>query len=131
LRRKLSPELADEVMTQIEEIQNAWHNIIFLFIDNERAITGIHVPDEALGEEEGPVLMRGAHPNHIIAAFSQSEIRKKIKGCDGIEIITGLDDDRNDSSSDLWVHELELMSEAVMMKLKENPPEQWEDLLKS
>lgn len=123
---RLSDELADEVMTQVNELNNASHNLIFIFSDGEWAITGIHVPDEALNGEEGPVLMRGANPKHIIAAFGQSEIRKRIKIFDELEIVSGL----NDDTENKWVEELESMAKSVMVKLRENPPESWDDLLK-
>lgn len=123
---RLDPSLADEVMTQIGELANERHNIIFVFSDGNWAVTGIHVPDEALGDEEGPVLMRGANPQHIIAAFAQSEIRKKIRSLDELEIITGLPQE----SDDYWAKELEGMAQSVMLKLKDNPPESWDDLLK-
>lgn len=120
-------ELAEEILSGIKEIQNEKHNIICFFTCNKWAVTCIHVPDEALGEEESPMLMRGANPRHIIAAFAQSEIRKKISSLDGIEIITGLPQD--DSENDKWSDELESMCEQVMDKIESNPPEMWEDLL--
>jgi len=122
----LSQELADEVMDQVNELNNESHNLIFVFSDNEWAITGIHVPDEALNGEESPVLMRGANPKHIIAAFGQTEIRKRIKIFDELEIVAGL----NEGTENKWVEELESMAKSVMVKLRENPPESWDDLLK-
>lgn len=125
-KTRLSEELQDEVLSQVNELTKEAHNIIFVFSDGDWAITGIHVPDEALGDEEGPVLMRGANPQHIIAAFAQSEIRKKIRSLDELEIITGLQQD----DTDYWAKELECMANSVMLKLKDNPPESWDDLLK-
>lgn len=125
-KTRLDESLAAEVMTQIGELANDRHNIIFVFSDGEWAVTGIHVPDEALGDEESPVLMRGANPQHIIAAFAQSEIRKKIRSLDELEIITGLPQE----ADDYWVNELEEMAQSVMLKLRYNPPESWDDLLK-
>lgn len=125
-RLNFDQDLKDELVSQINETTNETHNIIFIFSDNEWVITGIHVPDEALDGNEGPILMRGANPKHIIAAFSQSDIRKRIRGFDEIEIITGLPQD-----GDLgWMNELENMCKDVMVKLRTNPPESWDDLLK-
>lgn len=119
-------DLKDELVSQINETANEAHNIIFIFSDNQRVITGIHVPDEALDGDGGPVLMRGANPKHIIAAFSQSNIRKRIQAFDEIEIITGLPRD-GDSG---WMNELENMCKDVIVKLRTDPPESWDDLLK-
>lgn len=129
-KSKINKELADEVISQVEEIKNEKHNIIFVFTDNEWAVTGIHVPDEAIGDEESPVLMRGANPKHIIAAFSQSEIRNRIKIADGLEIIAGLNNESAHEAENAWIEELEKMCQEVRIKIKNNPPEQWEDLLK-
>lgn len=120
-------ELAQEVLAQVSEITQEMHNIIFVFTDGKWAVTGIHVPDEAIGDEESPVLIKGANPRHIIAAFPESEIREKIKIADGVEIITGLTHDADSA----WVEELENMCKTVKMKIRNNPPrEEWEDLLK-
>ena len=124
-RANVNPELAEEVLNQVMEITNEKHNIIFVFTDNEWAVTGIHVPDEAVGDEESPVLMRGANPKHIIAAFPQSEVRSRISSADELEIITGLQQDADER----WLRELEVMCEQVRVKLRNNPPEMWEDLL--
>jgi len=125
-RLNVDDDLKDELVSQINETTNEAHNIIFIFSDNQRVITGIHVPDEALDGDGGPVLMRGANPKHIIAAFSQSNIRKRIRAFDEIEIITGLPRD-GDSG---WMNELENMCKDVIVKLRTDPPESWDDLLK-
>lgn len=122
----LRQDLEEEIISQINEITSETHNIIFVFSDKEWIVTGIHVPDEALDGQESPILMRGANPRHIIAAFSQSEIRKKIRAFDELEIITGLPQESDEG----WTHELEHMCEDVMVKLRTNPPESWDDLLK-
>lgn len=130
---ELEPSLADEVIKQVMEMASDDHNIIFIFTDDGWVVTGIHVPDAALNGESGPMLIRGSNPRHIIAAFSETEIRKKITSFDELEVITpGLkQDSADDENLNIhWMQELEKMSAAVMIKLHENPPETWEDLLK-
>jgi len=125
-KRNVSNVLADEIVSQLLETRDEKNNLIFLFTDGDLAVTAIHVPDESLNGEDGPMLMRGANSKSVIAAFSQSYIRKKVKIVDELEIITGLKKSEADKA---WVEELETMATAIMVKMKENPPEAWEELL--
>lgn len=122
----VNKELIDEIINQLQETREENNNLIFLFTDSDWAVTAIHVPDEALNGERGPVLMRGAHPRSIIAAYAQSHVRNKLKMIDGLEIITGLNSENSDEA---WIEVLQSMAQEVRIKMKENPPEMWEELL--
>jgi hypothetical protein len=128
-KEKISNDLIDEIIIQLQETREENNNLIFLFTDKNWAVTAIHVPDEALNGDTGPVLMRGAHPRSIIAAYSQSHIRKKLQEIDDVfEIITGINL-HADEADEEWLQELEKMANEVRIKLEQNPPESWEELL--
>lgn len=90
IKRNVGNFLAEEIVSQLLETRDEKNNLIFVFTDGDLAVTAIHVPDESLNGEDGPMLMRGANPKSVIAAFSQSYIRKKVRIVDELEIITGL-----------------------------------------
>lgn len=124
-RENVDDEIANEMAAQILGTTNDNHNIVFLFTEGEYAVTAIHVPDESLNGQTGPILMPGSTEKSIIAAFSASFIQDKIKNVDFLEDSTGLP-----SVADAaWTSELEKMVEIVRLEISTNPPSKWDSLL--
>lgn len=119
----ISEDLAADIKEKLKETTELENNIIFIFTEGDYLITAIHVPSEAIGGSDGPVLTRGANNNHIFAAFSKDFIRSKIENLDLPEDIAGLPT----NSELMWVQELEDMAEMVKVELSANPPEKWSD----
>jgi len=128
LRRSgVSPELADEVESQIKEATEMEKtNVVFIFTEGNYAVTVVHVPDSALNGEPGPVLMRGATEKHVIAAYSIDVIKQKLE--DVAPEGAGLTSARTE---ELWVDELEKMAAEIRLELEMNPPKNWTSELDS
>ena len=126
INHKIDEELADEIVSQFNSgVEGEIPNLIFVFTEGEYAVTGIHVPESALDGKDGPVLMQGSSPRHIIAAFSQAKIRNTINLVDWKEQTAGLP-----GISDVsWADELEKLVELVKIEMQENPPVNWAEEL--
>jgi hypothetical protein len=123
----LPAEVVHEVKSQLKDIDSGESNIVFLYTDGPYVVTGIHVPASALDNKPGPVLMRGGSENSIIAAFSRDFIMESLKKLDVQELLEAESAGLQSQAEDLWVAELEKMSEMVKMELAINPPEKWDD----
>ena len=126
VKHGIDDDLASEIISQFNSgIRGEIPNLIFVFTEGEYAVTGIHVPESALEGKDGPILIQGANPKHIIAAFSQSKIRNTINLVDWKEQAAGLP-----GISDLsWADELEKLVELVKIEIQNNPPKNWVDEL--
>lgn len=124
----VSSDIVDEVLEQLTPAIDDYENsdIICVFTDaDEYVVTVIHVPDEALNGETGPVLMWGKTEKSIIAAFSRTFIIEKLEKVDSVQNKTGLPA----FADSAWVSELESIAELTMMELRTNPPTSWDNLL--
>jgi len=123
----LAPDLVDEVANQIKETTNQdVHNVIFVFTEGTYAVTGIHVPAEAINNAQGPVLMMGSNEKHIIAAFARETIVDLLSKVDTIEQGAGLPGIAEQS----WIAELEKLVERVRVEMINNPPDNWVEKLR-
>ncbi len=123
----LNPEVVHEVKKQLEDVDSGESNIVFLFTDGPYVVTGIHVPSTALDNKPGPVLMRGANENSIIAAFSRDFIIEALKNVDFEAAYEAEEAGLLSSDESSWIIELEKMAEMVKLELASNPPEKWDD----
>jgi hypothetical protein len=116
----LSPEIANEVKEQIDEASTSDRtNVVFIFTEGTYAVTVVHVPSSAINCERGPVLTRGSTDKHVIAAFSEENIRARLAEVgDGAGF-------RTVEMESLWVDELEKLAEQVRFELEINPPFNW------
>ena len=89
-KEQMNPELIEEVMEKIAETSEEVHNIIFVFTDNDVAVTGVHVPRSALNGEDGPVIFKNSKENSLTAAFSREYIEERILRADEVGERAGL-----------------------------------------
>jgi hypothetical protein len=116
-------DLVTEVKERLNEAVNEESNIVLIFTFDDYAVTIVHVPQSAIGDQYGPVLTRGATDRHIIAAFSANYIKEKL---DFIREDAGLDSVEAESR---WVDELEKIADLVKMEIANNPPQDWSGML--
>lgn len=117
----LSPDVADEVREQIHEANTSERsNVVFVFTEDDNAVTVVHVPSSAIDGQDGPVLTRGSNEKHVIAAFSMEFIRARLESVapNGAGLTSALTESR-------WVDELEKMAESVRFEIQINPPFNW------
>jgi hypothetical protein len=126
-KEQMKPELIEEVMEKIAETSEEVHNIIFVFTDNDVAVTGVHVPRSALNGEDGPVIFKNSKENSLTAAFSREYIEERIQRADEVGERAGLGSVIADQ---VWISELEKIVEEVRMKIETTPPRSWDELLK-
>lgn len=126
-KEQLNPELIDEVMDKVQETEADVHNIIFIFTDDNVAVTGVHVPKSALNGENGPIIFKNSKPNSLTAAFAREYIEERIQRADEVGEEAGLGQVIADQ---VWISELERMVEEVRLKMQTSPPRDWDELLK-
>jgi len=126
-KEQLNPELIDEVMDKVQEAEADVHNIIFIFTDDNLAVTGVHVPKSALNGENGPIIFKNSKPNCLTAAFAREYIEERIQRADEVGEEAGLGEVIADQ---VWISELERMVEEVRLKIQTSPPRDWDELLK-
>jgi hypothetical protein len=126
-KEQMKPELIEEVMEKIAETSEEVHNIIFVFTDNDVAVTGVHVPRSALNGEDGPVIFKNSKENSLTAAFSREYIEERIQRADDVGERAGLGSVIADQ---VWISELEKIVEEVRIKIANTPPRSWDELLK-
>lgn len=122
----LPQEMLQEVKSQLDDIDKDESNIVFIFTEGEYVVTGIHVPASSIDNKSGPVLMRGANDNSIIAAFSRRYLSEVL---DSMEIESSLANDAGlqNHRESAWIGQLEAMAEMVRVEMTSNPPEKWDD----
>lgn len=120
----MDPEIAELVAREILDTTSATQNTIFIFTENDYVITGIHVPYEAIGSD-GPVLMRGASDQSIIAAFSRNKIIEMIEKLEHDEV--NMEELSVDDQERVWVEKLEDLAQLVRLEMSVNPPSSWDD----
>ena len=125
-KEKMKPELIEEVMEKIAETSEEVHNIIFVFTDNDVAVTGVHVPRSALNGEDGPVIFKNSKENSLTAAFSREYIEERIQRADDVGERAGLGSVIADQ---VWISELEKIVEEVRIKIETAPLRSWDELL--
>ena len=125
-KEQLNPELIEEVMEKIAETSEEVHNIIFVFTDNDVAVTGVHVPRSALNGEDGPVIFKNSKENSLTAAFSREYIEERILRADEVGERAGLGSVVADQ---VWISELEKIVEEVRIKIETAPLRSWDELL--
>lgn len=125
-KENLKPELIDEVMEKIKETEADVHNIIFVFTDNDIAVTGMHVPRSALNGEDGPVIFKSSKPNSLSAVFAREYIEERIKRADDVGERAGLGSLVADQ---IWINELERLVEEVRLQVQTASPLDWDELL--
>jgi hypothetical protein len=128
----ISPEIVNEVRQQLADVEDEQSSIIFIFTEGRYVVTGIHVHPAALDGKDGPILMRGAGDNLIIAAFSRNYIIRLLEESEELETYgeesAGLFPGLNQQEH-AWMQQLEKMASLVRVELVSNPPEKWEDIL--
>lgn len=124
VRNNMDPEIAELVAREILDTTSATQNTIFIFTENDYVITGIHVPYEAIGSD-GPVLMRGASDQSIIAAFSRNKIIEMIEKLEHDEV--NMEELSVDDQERVWVEKLEDLAQLVRLEMSVNPPSSWDD----
>jgi hypothetical protein len=124
VRNNMDPEIAELVAREILDTTSATQNTIFIFTENDYVITGIHVPYEAIGSD-GPVLMRGASDQSIIAAFSRNKIIEMIEKLENDEV--NMEELSVDDQERVWVEKLEDLAQLVRLEMSVNPPSSWDD----
>lgn len=117
-KEQINPELIEEVMEKIAETSEEVHNIIFVFTDNDVAVTGVHVPRSALNGEDGPVIFKNSKENSLTAAFSREYIEERILRADEVGERAGLGSVVADQ---VWISELEKIVEEVRIKIATAP----------
>lgn len=125
-KEQINPELIEEVMEKIAETSEEVHNIIFVFTDNDVAVTGVHVPRSALNGEDGPVIFKNSKENSLTAAFSREYIEERILRADEVGERAGLGSVVADQ---VWISELEKIVEEVRIKIATAPLRSWDELL--
>ena len=125
-KEQMKPELIEEVMEKIAETSEEVHNIIFVFTDNDVAVTGVHVPRSALNGEDGPVIFKNSKENSLTAAFSREYIEERILRADEVGERAGLGSVVADQ---VWISELEKIVEEVRIKIETAPLRSWDELL--
>ena len=125
-KEQMKPELIEEVMEKIAETSEEVHNIIFVFTDNDVAVTGVHVPRSALNGEDGPVIFKNSKENSLTAAFSREYIEERIQRADEVGERAGLGSVIADQ---VWISELEKIVEEVRIKIETTQHLSWDVLL--
>lgn len=127
-KEQLDSGLIDVVMEQIKETEADVHNIIFIFTDNDVAVTGVHVPRTALNGEDGPIMFKNSKENSINAVFAREYIEERIRRAEDVGERAGLGTVIADQ---VWLSELERLVEEVRMKVQTSPVlRDWDELLR-
>lgn len=119
LDQEIAKIVAEEMVSSATEVKN----LIFIFTENDYVITAIHTSRDSI-DGDGPFLMRGANEKSIIAAFSRDKIIKILENIEEEEEIHG-----REHCADMWLNELEKLTEVIKLEFAMSPPEQWSSIL--
>lgn len=115
---RVDEEIIETVMSELEETDEEYHNVLFVSTDGGRTVKGIHVPAAAIDGKDGPVLFPAANNRVVIAAFSREYIQKNS------DRIGELDPEMRE---DVWAEFINDMHDLVTLELYANPPK-WEEI---
>lgn len=112
-------DVVSTVASELEETEDPVHNVLFVATTGRNTIKAIHVPQEALNGQPGPVLFTAANPNVVIAAFSREFIS------DNSDSVESLPEDQQE---DAWAAFMEELSDMVLLEIDVNPPTRYEEI---